>query len=117
MVQQHGVVLVCGTPCSGKSALGWLMVDYAQQVLGEKVAYIKEWNHAKSPEDNLFDACKHLPEVRDAPAPFSVIDCGVFFVINEAQTTYTDKGFWDTYLKSSGKTRTRTKFLLLARHV
>jgi hypothetical protein len=114
LIQNNGVVLICGTPCSGKSTLGWLMIKYAQEVMSRKAAYISEWNRGKSTKKNLFDACKHLPGVTDAPEPVDVPGCGVFFVLDEAQITYSVNDLWNTHLKSCCKTQAPTQFLILA---
>jgi hypothetical protein len=116
LIEKKGVALVCGPSCSGKSTLGWLMIKYAQKVMGKKAAYISGWDHRKSTKENLFDACKHLPGLADAPETFDVLGCGVFFVLDDAQITYSVDDLWNTHLKSCGKTQALTKFLILARY-
>jgi hypothetical protein len=114
VIQETGVVMVHGTPCSGKSTLAWLMIEYARNVMHKKAAYIATCDCDKTPEENLFDACWRLPEITDT-LPFSVSNCGVFFVIDDAQLLYSDqaRGLWVPHLEECAKTNSPTQFLLL----
>ena len=40
----EGVVLVHGTPCSGKTMLGMLMAEHAAEVKGMKITTIAVWD-------------------------------------------------------------------------
>jgi hypothetical protein len=116
VIQKTGVVLVCGTRCSGKSTLGRLMIEYARNVMHKKAVYIDTWDHKRKVQENLFDAYRRLPGITNTLGPFSVPDCGAFFVLDEVQTLYSVRALWVAYLRGCSKTHSKTKFLLLARY-
>jgi len=120
------VVLVRGTPCSGKSTLGHLMMKYSEEVTGREPVYFQdwfrgrpaeamsEWFRGRSTQDILKDTCKHQPWITNDILKLPIAEWGVFFVIDEAQTSYFDTGLWNNILKSCSKPHSPTKFLLLA---
>ena len=79
-------------------------MQYAQKVKNMNVAYIEQWDPEKEDVDNLSDACYHIPERRGS------IPCwGVFFVIDETQTTYSPLcGLWNSQLKGCYKNNAPT---------
>ena len=122
VLETAGVVLVCGTPCTGESTLGHLTMEYAEEVTGREAVYFQDWgspevwSHGRSTQDILEDACKHISWITDDLLKLPIAEWGVFFVIDEAQTSYLDRELWNDILKACSKTQSPTKFLLLARH-
>jgi hypothetical protein len=92
------------------------MIEYARNVMHKKAVYIDTWDHKRKVQENLFDAYRRLPGNTNTLGPFSVPDCGVFFVLDEVQTLYSVRALWVAYLRGCSKTDSKTKFLLLARY-
>ena len=115
-IERSGVILVRGTPCSGKSTLGYLVAKYAREMLKEPydTVYIPIWRpkNQETAEDFLRNACtEELVKKQTAREP---AQWRVFFIIDEAQTSYSDTDLWGTHLKACSNNVTPAKFLLLA---
>ena len=113
-LEMSGVILVRGTPCSGKTTLGYLVAKYTRDALKEpyQTVYISQWRR-KSDEhadDILRNACTMKSSIDE------IFQSRILFVIDEAQTTYSDSELWNTHLKASSGGKTVAKFLLLACH-
>lgn len=91
---------------------GGLTAEYAAEVKGMKVATIALWDRNKTAQQNLLGACDHLPDVANDPRPIS--ERVVFFVIDEARITYSLEDLWSSHLKTSSRTGSPTKYLLLS---
>ena len=118
VIEKYCVVLVHGTPCSGKSTLGYLVARHARKRLKEPydTVLISPWrpNPGEAAATVLREACtKQLP-MRTFDQ--SITQRRVLFIIDDAQTTYSDTDLWNIYLKQCSNGNTPAKFLLLARY-
>ena len=108
------VVLVRGTPCSGKSTLGYLVARHARKRLKEPydTVLVPFWypKPGETAAEILRDACaKQLPERKFGEG---ISQRRVLFIIDEAQTTYSNLDPWNVHLKECSNGNTPAKFLL-----
>ncbi len=115
VIEKYCVVLVRGTPCSGKSTLGYLVARHAREILKEPydTVHIPRWHPEpqETAEDILRKAC--TPELVKKQIDKNISQWRVFFIIDEVQTSYWDESLWGNYLKACSNNSTPAKFLLL----
>ena len=114
-LEKYCVVLVRGTPCSGKSTLGYLVARHARKKLKEpyETVLVPIWypRLGETATEILRDACaKQLPGRKFGEG---ISQRRVLFIIDEAQTTYSNLDLWNILLKNAQTITPRPSFSYL----
>ena len=111
MVIQERVILVRGTPTSGKTVLARLLHKYNLENDINSV-YIIGWPQKAHHTTYLVEqAAKYGYKYLDAD---SIRDFNGMFIIDEAQITYSDRLFWLDMIKAQGDRQNGATFCLFA---
>jgi hypothetical protein len=111
ILEEQQVVLVRGTPSSGKTILSRLLRDYFENC-GDTVVFIRGWRtNGMTAANYLTSRCSR------AGYPGIQIDdyayANIIFIIDEAQQSYSDISLWDFIKEKIGR-RTGPKFCLFS---
>ncbi|MBO0794274.1 MAG: hypothetical protein J2P36_25455 [Ktedonobacteraceae bacterium] len=111
IVEEEQVVLVRGTPSSGKTVLSRLLRDYFEKC-GDNVVFIRGWRaKGVNAADYLTSRCRNAGYPGIQISEYG--DANVIFIIDEAQLTYSDLGLWDFIKERIGR-REGPKFCLFS---
>ena len=111
ILEEQRVILVRGTPSSGKTILSRLLRDYFENC-GDNVVFIRGWStKGKTAASYLTSRCSM------AGYPGIQIDdygdANIIFIIDEAQQSYSDISLWDFIKERIGR-REGLKFCLFS---
>jgi hypothetical protein len=111
ILEEQRVVLVRGTPSSGKTILSRLLRDYFENC-GDNVVFIRGWRtKGKTAANYLTSRCSRAgyPGIRIDDYG----DANIIFIIDEAQQSYSDISLWDFIKEKIGR-REGPKFCLFS---
>ena len=110
ILDEEWVVLVRGTPSTGKTTLAHLLRDY-YKARGDPVVYIRGWKEDLDATSYLTSRCKRAgyPGIR---IDF-FLNVDVIFILDEAQDSYFDLDLWD-FIKAKNDQRRGPKFCLFS---
>ena len=102
LLDHEKMVQLRGTPASGKSVLSKLLRDYYIE-RGEEVVLINGWD-CNTTEKNTQSPYKYMATLesnsRVSVDPYPITQRDIIFLIDEAQQSYHDKGFWLGIIRS-----------------
>jgi hypothetical protein len=112
LLAKHGVVLVRGTPASGKSVLAQLLTSLLIQQ-GMPAVYIRSWNASTniSVAEYLSTECHNVDLEISANG---ILGSNVVFVIDEAHLTYEVADLWYGFVKQQLDMQSGPQFCLFS---
>ena len=104
LIEKHSVILIRGTPASGKSIMAKLLCRCYASERKQRIVFVADWadwfKSNKKTVDFLVDMC-HLQGHRNVRKGnlLNEVNDDLIFILDEGQLTYDDPYFWYSFLK------------------
>ena len=108
----YRVLHLRGTPCSGKTVLMELIIDYIRRKMDKfRTVFVRSWPTDINGEN---ETESYLETILGIPAKRFAASTDLVLLIDEAQTTYRNTYLWNTLIKDVDKRRLGVFIILLS---